>query len=946
MADITGKLQRVAALLAEIGKSEKKANEARQKLQTHPDFNAIQLFRMLTDSEEVLPEHLDWFFEDKVVRTTPEERELLFQALDRDQDGALSWSEFLSSCIGKDYAPDNNHFVTSWRDARTPPLPVQFAFMEVLLAEIDGLINIQDLRASVNQHLSESDWRAIFESIDQEGQGRLTSANIYGFLKAHHSSVTQTDAEAIFRRIDLNRDGYIDFQEFLHLSTFARVASREAQGSSQEIPRGPNGLATIPGPSTDSSRWFQSHNSWRGSGHKEGSKGITMRSTAEKTWNGTGYLNSAGKSTQKEYGSLFSSNQNTDRINAQEPTPKKGSEKQEHAIIVEERFDSRDQSSLGSQQQRYSAQSGREEQRHSAPRAKQAKSELLIEDGSRKVSHKDNSVHKPALPPLPERPDSRRKSSAAPERSLSRRSKASSVRYLKPGQESELSERSSATVRSKVLQNTLHSKFDQLKQLRNSEKVTLEREATRGVLAGGNNVEEDIFARKELTLVPRRDVPMPNESVHESERKTAYEDVVYQASETKYDLPRYSQAHAEKNSYSRFDISEGKRYSSHRNIEYISTVDGRSMRERDRLVEFFVNIVQDFRIVEQKRLNLAMRFDLKLDELFQNVDISEGDHISTSDMVRFFEEIELDASNEEAVLLLSRFDKNNDRYLDFAEFSQIFLPFNGKFREALLSKSSRQRGSIQLYDKNTLKALRDCLASIIDAERNLEHYKQVYQGRLHELFDLIDFQHTGRLVLEDFRQVFSAHEFVATDMEISALIYRFDLNLNGEITPDEFFSVLKDGPDLYQDQTLSQRGIAPTDLVFKSGKKVSTTTTRKTDYCTCVCRCYTTICHGCCRCETIEEVRYTKTPCRTSVKTVTETEETFTGGSADEGEEQVSVRKHYPSSKYNFDDTETTVRTVIQSAPRFRSTYVFDEVERNYPARRHKFGDRRYECGA
>lgn len=583
-------------------------------------------------------------------------------------------------------------------------------------------------------------------------------------------------------------------------------------------------------------------------------------------------------------------------------------------------------------------------------------SALLIEDeGNRLVQeqHKGNSEQKHNLVGAARQTQSRRKESAnvpavgasINERSLSRRSKASSVRYLKPGQESEFSERSSAMVRSKVLQNDLHSKFDRLQQLRNGEKVTLEREATRGVLAGGANTEEDIFARRELTLVPRRDEPMHTEPLHESERKTAYEDVVYRASETKYDLPRYSQAHAEKNSYSRFDISEGRKYSSHRNVEYISTIDGHSMRDRDFLVEFFVNLVQDFRIVEQKRLNLSMRFDLKLDELFQNVDISESDHISTSDLVRFFEEIELDASHEEAVLLLSLFDKNRDRYLDFAEFSQIFLPFNGKFREAILSKSSRQRGSIHLYDKNTLKALRDCLASIIDSERNLEHHKQAYQGRLHELFDLIDFQHTGRLVLEDFRQVFSAHEFFATDMEISALIYRFDLNLNGEITPDEFFSVLKYSADDYQNNTLSQRGLAPNDLVFKSGKKVTTSTTRKTDYCTCVCRCYTTICRGCCRCETIEEVRYTKTPCRTSVRTVTETEETFTGGSGDETEDRISVRK-YPTSKYNFDDTETTVRTVIQSAPRFKTTYVFDEVERNYPARRHKFGDRRYECGA
>lgn len=308
MSQPSSKHEHVVALLAEIAKHQQKCNEARQKLQSLPEFNAIQLFRMLTDTEEVLPEHFEWFFEDKVVRTTSEERDLLFQEFDRDQDGALSWAEFLNYCIGKDYAPDNNHFVTSWRDARTPSLPVQFAFMDVLVAEIDGLIIIKDLKEVVNEHLTESDWRAIFESIDQERQGCLTLTNIHDFLKSHLTSTSQTDAELIFKKLDINKDGFIDFQEFLSLKSFGKLnqpGSTEEYQSSQNLPKAPNGLTSIPGPSTDSSRWFQSHNSWRGSGHKEGSKGITMRSTAEKTWNRTGYLNSAGKSTKKNTARYF-----------------------------------------------------------------------------------------------------------------------------------------------------------------------------------------------------------------------------------------------------------------------------------------------------------------------------------------------------------------------------------------------------------------------------------------------------------------------------------------------------------------------------------------------------------------------------------------------------------------------------------------------------------------
>ena len=961
MADTAPNRKLVSALLAEIARTEQACKYAKSNLRALPDFNAIQIFRLLTDTEVVNLLHLAAFIRGFEVQITDDQLDLLMSRLDKDGDGVLSWSEFLTSCIDTDYSPDNTHFVNSWREATSPPEEVQNLFLEVLIAEFEAAVSLNSARQDLNQRIGANEWRAIFEYMDKEYKAHITLVNLWNFMKFVYPSTALGDAELVFKYLDTNSDGIIDFSEWMSLSESNQIhqSERDTQepqtlASANQSKNGFNGLKTIPGPNGiyhDSSR-FQSHNSWRGSGQKEGSKGLTMRSTAEKTWNGSGNLNSTAKSPQKEYGSLFSSNQNTDRVKGIEPSPHKATDRVDHPIIVEERFDSRDQSSRGSYQKQSQNKDSvsrplKEEIRPSISRPIQAKSELLIEDGSKPaVRHEQPKPQKPprALPAF--------KSEIAQgnaERSLSRRSKASSSRYLKPGQESVFSERSSATVRSRVLQNSLQNKLEDLKKKRESDKLTLERDATRGVMGSAAN-EDDIFAQKELTLVPRRDQPMGHELYHESERKTAYEDAVYQASEMKYNIPQYNQASVEKNSYSRFDTSEGRKYSSHRNIEYISTVDSHNMKQRDELVEFYVRLLQDFRIIEQKRLNLSMRFDLKLDELFQNVDISESNYLSVSDLIHFFKEIQLDASEEEAVLLLTRFDRNRDRFLDFDEFSQIFLPFNGKFREALLSKSSRQRGSIHLYERNTLKALRDCLASILDAEKNFEYYKQAYQGRLHELFDLVDFQHTGRLVLEDFKQVFGAHEFAATDMEISALIYRFDLNMNGEITPDEFFSVLKESPDTYSEDFLSQRGVAPNDLVFKSGKKVVTTTTKKTDYCTCVCRCYTTICRGCCSCETIEEVHYSTTPCRTSVRTITETEETFAGGPGKEVADPLYTSKKLFTPKYNFDDgTETTVRTEIRSAPRTVTTsYVFDEPDSRYrlPARRHKFGDYRFECGA
>ncbi len=332
-------------------------------------------------------------------------------------------------------------------------------------------------------------------------------------------------------------------------------------------------------------------------------------------------------------------------------------------------------------------------------------------------------------------------------------------RYLKPSQQKS-SQLDSSTQRFSQLTvggKSLVERYRELNARRNPQAVTLERNAMRGVLKKQTDTPEEqrdleasVFERKPLPpAVPKKQLPRDFERTIDTERKSEYEKSLLQVARDR-DAGQ-GLAQFEKNSLSHFDISEGRPLSDRKTHKFQTHASKLASKEIHGLVRCLADAVRDFRILEQKRITLAMRFDLKLEELFILADDAQVNSLSPEDFCRFFERLEVDLDFDSALFLFSVFDRDQDRFLDFEEFVQVFAPFNHEYREALTRKSHRRVTDLSLYDRETIKALRDCLATVFNVEKNLAHYKQQLDGRLYELFDLIDAKATGSLTLQDFK---------------------------------------------------------------------------------------------------------------------------------------------------------------------------------------------------
>ncbi|CAD5209671.1 unnamed protein product [Bursaphelenchus xylophilus] len=99
---------------------------------------------------------------------TEEELNAMFNTADKDNDGNIDFNEFLTI-------------------ARANPLSLSL--------------------------------RAVFEELDVDGDGHITRSELRTAFQRMGHNLTDQEIKAIYKHVDINHDGKINFQEFCHMMT-------------------------------------------------------------------------------------------------------------------------------------------------------------------------------------------------------------------------------------------------------------------------------------------------------------------------------------------------------------------------------------------------------------------------------------------------------------------------------------------------------------------------------------------------------------------------------------------------------------------------------------------------------------------------------------------------------------------------------------------------------
>ena len=76
-------------------------------------------------------------------------------------------------------------------------------------------VNMENIRRRL--HLSSLTESKVFDSIDRNGKGFFSETDLLVWLKFRDASMNYTRYSRAFRRMDLNNDGRINFDEFLQI---------------------------------------------------------------------------------------------------------------------------------------------------------------------------------------------------------------------------------------------------------------------------------------------------------------------------------------------------------------------------------------------------------------------------------------------------------------------------------------------------------------------------------------------------------------------------------------------------------------------------------------------------------------------------------------------------------------------------------------------------------
>lgn len=215
---LTGKRLQGSEVLEEIADTERRIEQCKQQISQIPNFDILKAFGLI-DTErygEISPRKFQRYLETGDLYTSDQNVDFLFNKLDHKKDDKIDWEEFNRYLKPKEPA-DN------FPNIRGPNSSDWTGFFEQSLMDLFQ----EEIRASkvlslLKQEIATSggiDAKELFDEIDQGQKGYLDPSDLQEYLKSGSKPrlVVREEAGRVFKYLDENKDGRIDYDEFLRV---------------------------------------------------------------------------------------------------------------------------------------------------------------------------------------------------------------------------------------------------------------------------------------------------------------------------------------------------------------------------------------------------------------------------------------------------------------------------------------------------------------------------------------------------------------------------------------------------------------------------------------------------------------------------------------------------------------------------------------------------------
>ena len=266
-----------------------------------------------------------------------------------------------------------------------------------------------------------------------------------------------------------------------------------------------------------------------------------------------------------------------------------------------------------------------------------------------------------------------------------------------------------------------------------------------------------------------------------------------ETSKSRYLTPSKRRDYEIYSSPSRRSISPTKRASS----PYKERQSPMKLNEEDHLARALKEQIDLDRQLEDQKNQLALKSDFNLLDAFRFFDVDGRGAITKTELKEGFNQFDVFPTNDEAYLVMRKFDKDNDGLIRYADFCDMLTPkqieYASILNDRIPSYVDRRRLS-EIFGADTRYLLRKVLNQIINNEVASEALRQKLERRplfdVYEAFKALDKNDNGYISMDEFRELLIDHGIYASNSELLNLMRRYDKNQDGKISYSEFVQEL------------------------------------------------------------------------------------------------------------------------------------------------------------
>ena len=198
-----------------------------------------------------------------------------------------------------------------------------------------------------------------------------------------------------------------------------------------------------------------------------------------------------------------------------------------------------------------------------------------------------------------------------------------------------------------------------------------------------------------------------------------------------------------------------------------------------RLISCFKQSLEELQILEEKRRNLAMRFDFCLTETFSMIDSTMHGYIGLNELNNYSLDSGIILNREDWAVVIDRFDKDKDGYLSFTEFTDIFAPYSHSYRKTMVRRPVLNHKRFANLTVQTKKIIKDLLYNIVRFEINFDSIKyKITQGLYNvsiEIFRMLDENKNGYIQLHEFSDWLKRNGIKACSNNVRIFFQKFHI---------------------------------------------------------------------------------------------------------------------------------------------------------------------------